>query len=90
MRILVVEDEPRIAADIRSGLEAANYVVDTSRDGDDASATGSDPETFRLPGAGLRTLRLSAADLLAPSGPTPRDSCACRAVPCARSLDVRR
>jgi two-component system, OmpR family, KDP operon response regulator KdpE len=36
MRILVVEDEPRIAADIRSGLEAANYVVDTSRDGDDA------------------------------------------------------
>jgi DNA-binding response OmpR family regulator len=36
MRILVVEDEPRIAADIRSGLEGANYAVDLARDGEDA------------------------------------------------------
>lgn len=36
MRILVVEDEPRIAADIRMGLEQANYAVDVSHDGDDA------------------------------------------------------
>jgi DNA-binding response OmpR family regulator len=36
VRILVVEDEPRIAADIRSGLEAANYAVDTAHDGEDA------------------------------------------------------
>ncbi len=36
MRILVVEDEPRIAADIQSGLERANYAVDMARDGDDA------------------------------------------------------
>ena len=36
MRILVVEDEPRIAADIRSGLEGANYAVDTASDGEDA------------------------------------------------------
>jgi len=36
VRILVVEDEPRIAADIRSGLERASYVVDIARDGDDA------------------------------------------------------
>lgn len=36
MRILVVEDEPRIAADIRSGLEDANYAVDTASDGEDA------------------------------------------------------
>ncbi|ETR75634.1 transcriptional regulator [Afipia sp. P52-10] len=36
MRVLVVEDEPRIAADVRSGLEAANYAVDTASDGDDA------------------------------------------------------
>lgn len=36
MRILVVEDEPRIAADIRSGLEEANYAVDTASDGEDA------------------------------------------------------
>ena len=36
MRILVVEDEPRIAADIRSGLEAANYAVETIADGNEA------------------------------------------------------
>lgn len=36
MRILVVEDEPRIAADIRRGLEAANYAVDTVADGKEA------------------------------------------------------
>lgn len=36
MRILVVEDEPRIAADIRSGLERANYAVDVAHDGEDA------------------------------------------------------
>jgi len=36
MRVLVVEDEPRIAADIRGGLERAGYAVDLSKDGDDA------------------------------------------------------
>jgi DNA-binding response OmpR family regulator len=36
VRILVVEDEPRIAADIRSGLERANYAVDSASDGEDA------------------------------------------------------
>lgn len=36
VRILVVEDEPRIAADVRSGLELANYAVDVARDGEDA------------------------------------------------------
>lgn len=33
MRILVVEDEPRIAADIRRGLEGANYAVEMVADG---------------------------------------------------------
>ncbi len=36
MRILIVEDEPRIAADISSGLQRANYAVDIARDGNDA------------------------------------------------------
>lgn len=36
MRVLVVEDEPRIAADIKAGLERAHYAVDLARDGDDA------------------------------------------------------
>jgi DNA-binding response OmpR family regulator len=36
MRVLVVEDEPRIAADVRRGLEAAGYVVDAVADGESA------------------------------------------------------
>lgn len=36
MRILVVEDEPRIAADIRAGLQRASYAVDVAKDGDTA------------------------------------------------------
>ncbi|MEO8077005.1 MAG: response regulator transcription factor [Acidobacteriota bacterium] len=33
MRLLVVEDEPRLAADLRSALEAAGYAVDVAHDG---------------------------------------------------------
>lgn len=36
MRILVVEDEPKINASLRRGLEAEGYVVDASLDGDQA------------------------------------------------------
>lgn len=36
MRILVVEDEARIANDIKSGLQLANYAVDTAKDGEEA------------------------------------------------------
>lgn len=36
MRILVVEDEPRIAADLRAGLERAQYAVDLATDGETA------------------------------------------------------
>lgn len=47
MRILLVEDEPRIAADIRAALEAAGYVVDMSSDGEDAWFRG-DTEDYDL------------------------------------------
>lgn len=40
MRVLVVEDEPRIAADIKSGLETALYAVDLVRDGEAAWFSG--------------------------------------------------
>jgi two-component system OmpR family response regulator len=33
MRLLVVEDEPRLAADLRASLEAAGYAVDVAGDG---------------------------------------------------------
>jgi DNA-binding response OmpR family regulator len=36
MRVLLVEDDPRIAADVTSVLEGAGYVVDTVSDGEEA------------------------------------------------------
>ncbi|PZQ17705.1 MAG: DNA-binding response regulator [Ancylobacter novellus] len=36
MRVLVVEDEPRIAADVRRGLERAGFAVDVAGDGESA------------------------------------------------------
>lgn len=36
MRILVVEDDPRISADVCTALTAAGYLTDVARDGDDA------------------------------------------------------
>jgi two-component system, OmpR family, response regulator len=36
MRILIVEDEPRIAADIKTGLERGGYVADVVGDGEAA------------------------------------------------------
>ncbi|AYO81481.1 two component transcriptional regulator [Methylobacterium sp. GXF4] len=36
MRVLVVEDEPRIAADVKAGLEQAGYVADLVADGEAA------------------------------------------------------
>jgi hypothetical protein len=35
MRILVVEDERKVASFIKRGLEAANYAVDVEHDGPD-------------------------------------------------------
>jgi two-component system, OmpR family, response regulator len=47
MRILVVEDEARIAGDIIATLEAAGYVVETVGDGDEAWFRG-DTEDYDL------------------------------------------
>ena len=47
MRILLVEDEPRIAADIGATLRAAGYVVETVGDGEDAWFRG-DTEDYDL------------------------------------------
>ena len=47
MRILVVEDEPRIAADVTAALAAAGYVADLSKDGENAWFRG-DTETYDL------------------------------------------
>ena len=47
MRILVVEDEARISADVAAALEAAGYVVDVAADGEDAWFRG-DTETYDL------------------------------------------
>jgi two-component system OmpR family response regulator len=47
MRILLVEDEPRIAADVRAALEAAGYLVEVAGDGEDAWFRG-DTEDYDL------------------------------------------
>jgi two-component system OmpR family response regulator len=36
MRVLIVEDEPRIAADVAAALSAAGYVIEIATDGEDA------------------------------------------------------
>jgi two-component system, OmpR family, response regulator len=36
MRVLIVEDEPRIAADVAAALTAAGYVTEVATDGEDA------------------------------------------------------
>ncbi len=47
MRLLVVEDDPRIQADVTTALAAAGYVCETSQDGEDAWFKG-DTEPFDL------------------------------------------
>jgi DNA-binding response OmpR family regulator len=47
MRILVVEDEPRIAGDVAAALRAANFVAEVTGDGEDAWFRG-DTETYDL------------------------------------------
>ena len=47
MRVLLVEDEPRIAADVAHALEAAGYVVETAGDGEAAWFRG-DTEDYDL------------------------------------------
>ena len=45
MRILVVEDEPTLAAQLAATLQAAGYAVDTAANGRDAGYMG-EVETF--------------------------------------------
>jgi two-component system OmpR family response regulator len=45
MRILVVEDEPNLLRQLKSGLEAAGYAVDTAADGEDGLYLGA-TETY--------------------------------------------
>jgi DNA-binding response OmpR family regulator len=47
MRVLLVEDEARIATDIVATLEAAGYIVETARDGEEAWFRG-DSEDYDL------------------------------------------
>ncbi len=47
MRILLVEDEPRIATDVAAALAAASFLVETATDGEDAWFRG-DTEDYDL------------------------------------------
>ena len=61
MRVLLVEDDRRIAADVARALEAAGYVVETVRDGEEAWFRG-DTEDY---GAVILDLGLPSMDGLA-------------------------
>ena len=61
MRVLLVEDDRRIASDVSRALEAAGYVVETVRDGEDAWFRG-DTEDY---GAIILDLGLPGMDGLA-------------------------
>ncbi|KST57637.1 transcriptional regulator [Methylobacterium sp. GXS13] len=74
MRVLVVEDEPRIAADVKHGLEQAGYVADVVADGEAAwfraetepyDAMVLDLGLPRLDGLGVLR-RLRAAEVVLP------------------------
>jgi DNA-binding response OmpR family regulator len=63
-RILIVEDEPRLASFLEKGLRANGFVTTTSRDGDEATSIASDSDfdlmvlDLGLPGKdGLSVLR---------------------------------
>ena len=43
MRVLFVEDEPRISADIEAALAAGGYHCDIAVDGEDAWFRGTNP-----------------------------------------------
>ena len=61
MRLLLVEDDRRIAADVEGALQAAGYVVETARDGEEAWFLG-DTEDY---GAVVLDLGLPGMDGLA-------------------------
>jgi DNA-binding response OmpR family regulator len=61
MRVLLVEDDPRIASDVSRALEASGYVVETAANGEDAWFLG-DTEDF---GAVVLDLGLPGMDGLA-------------------------
>jgi len=61
MRLLLVEDDRRIAADVEGALKAAGYVVETARDGEQAWFLG-DTEDY---GAVILDLGLPGMDGLA-------------------------
>ena len=61
MRLLLVEDDRRIAADVAGALQAAGYVVETARDGEEAWFLG-DTEDY---GAVVLDLGLPGMDGLA-------------------------
>lgn len=44
MRVLVVEDEPTLAAQLSQALSASGYAVDTANNGEDAFFCGDDPD----------------------------------------------
>ncbi len=83
MRILVIEDEKKVASFVQRGLEAEHYAVDVVHDGESGLARAVDrcydlvildvmlPKRDGMPSTGSRRSRPS------PSRAPPADACAC-------------
>jgi DNA-binding response OmpR family regulator len=66
MRVLVVEDETRLAASLRTGLQAEGFAVDVAPDGH-----GDDERTVRVTAYSPKAAFMSGADCPERSGATP-------------------
>ena len=67
MRVLIAEDEPRIAADVKLGLERAGYVADVVGDGEAALVDEDEAATARAQARAERVAALTGAGGSAPS-----------------------
>ena len=86
MRLLVVEDEMKVASFLKRGLEAENYAVDIATDGEDGLHLATSQEydlillDILLPKVnGLQVLeRLRSRNIRTPSSCASAPSCAAR------------
>ena len=62
MRLLVVEDDPKIASFIRRGLMQEHYAVDTAADGEEGAAMAQVCYEHDVPCAIVRTVSDTADD----------------------------
>ena len=79
MRLLVIEDDPKIASFIRRGLTQEHYAVDHAHDGEEGAAMAEDP-AYDLVILDMMLPKLSGMQVIRRSGRGGR-SCRCWFLP---------